>query len=130
MFLTFPQPDLLIARIAFTLAESVFKEALEKAVLVDREGKPTDNFDQSVVDTIFHQLLDSHILKVLNDDDWLEWFVATAVLFFFFPPGCLINSSFSANKNATKAREPCKWRSLRIKDLAHIWRIVTFPFPT
>ena len=65
---------MLVSRIAYVLAESVYKEATTKAILVDREGRPTDNFDQSVVDSIFQKLLDSHILRVLNDDAWLERF--------------------------------------------------------
>ena len=53
----------------YLLANSVFDEAMKEATLTP-ENKAV--FDQAKVEGLIDRMLDSHVLKVMNDAEWLE----------------------------------------------------------
>lgn len=56
----------MVSRVAFLLTETIVHTAVQEGAAIGTEW-----FNQNVIDALFRNHLDSHILKVLKNPAWL-----------------------------------------------------------
>jgi len=64
--------DLVVARVAYLIAEDVYERLEKEGVLLDNDKNPTNFFDATKIEGFILNCIDKHIQAVLKDRSWLE----------------------------------------------------------